>query len=96
MSAMDPAYAWYGNSWLHLAECPMTYNYVLTFMRLLECEIIIYRNAVYAENMPEVNQELRSELSKKTEAAAKRAKDRILTVKVYLIEISRYSSGFND
>ena len=53
----------------------MTYNYVLTFMRLLECEIIIYRNAVYAENMPEVNQELRSELSKKTEAAAKRAKD---------------------
>ena len=77
MSAKDPAYAWYENSWLHLAECPMTYNYVLTFMRLLECELIIYRNAVYAENMPEINQDLKTDLTKKAEAAAKRAKDRI-------------------
>ena len=52
MSAKDPAYAWHKNAERHLSECPLTYNYVNTFSRLLECDLIIYRNAIYAYDMP--------------------------------------------
>ena len=57
MSAKDPAYAWHKNAERHLSECPLPYNYVNTFTRLLECDLIIYRNALYSHDMPYNNDE---------------------------------------
>jgi len=68
MSAKDAAYAWHKNAERHLFECPLTYNYVNAFSRLLECDLIIYRNELYSENMPYNNS---SEKTKTRKAAFK-------------------------
>lgn len=51
-NAFDPAYAWRENSWKNLLECPLSFHYVRTFSRLLECDLLVYRSQIFYKNMP--------------------------------------------
>jgi len=51
-NAFDPAYSWRENAWKNLAECPLSYHYVRTFSRLLECDLLVYRSQKFYNKMP--------------------------------------------
>lgn len=51
-SALDAGSAWYNNAWKCLQECPVSFVYVRTYARLVECELMIYRCQCYLQSMP--------------------------------------------
>ena len=51
-NAFDPAYSWRENAWKNLAECPLSFHYVRTFSRLLECDLLVYRSQKFYNKMP--------------------------------------------
>jgi class 3 adenylate cyclase/tetratricopeptide (TPR) repeat protein len=56
-SQMCPSNAWRENAWKHMVNCPISYPYVRAFSRLLECDLIAYRNSIFYNEMPHITME---------------------------------------